>query len=184
MALPWVQFRAYLPVITEDTAQALQRVRTPRHIGTERKECPQNLQYVSYETLVTIQQSGHGDYNSTIDRIFTAVLGQTPAEMGATGREVMGFINMVSREMERIARLFDEIKPTPTAEEQRAGVETLQFGAFGIADFYALRMGITNHDEAFKTPWARIYKCLKMDYEKQQFEKRLRTIYQNKNKKR
>ena len=56
----------------------------------------------------------------------------------------------------------------------------LAFGAFGIADWYARRMGMHNHDDAFSTPWPRIWQCLHNDTEEAEYRKRLGKILTDK----
>ena len=90
--------------------------------------------------------------------------------------EVVRFVGWVVSEVERINKLFDKIQAKPTAKEQRAGVERLDFGLFGMIDWYARRMGIQNHDEVFQVPWARIYKCMDMDAKTRDYERRLQEI--------
>ena len=46
-----------------------------------------------------------------------------------------------------------------------------------MIDWYALRMGITDHEEVMRVPWMRVYQCLSMDNQKQEFEKRLSEVY-------
>lgn len=94
--------------------------------------------------------------------------------------DVLGFSVWVSKELERIAKLFQSTTIPPTPEEKQAGVDSLNFGMFGILDYYALRMGITDHEEVEKVKWIRVYKCLDMDAKKARYEKRLRTIYAKK----
>ena len=94
--------------------------------------------------------------------------------------EVLGFSVWVSKELERIAKLFQSTTIPPTPEEKQAGVDSLNFGMFGILDYYALRMGIADHEEVEKVKWIRVYKCLDMDAKKARYEKRLRTIYAKK----
>ena len=81
--------------------------------------------------------------------------------------------------MQKINKLFDSVKSKPTKEEERAGIENLKFGVFGLIDWYALRMGITDHEEVTKVTWGRVYKCLEMDNKKRDFEKRLAEVYRN-----
>jgi len=45
-------------------------------------------------------------------------------------------------------------------------VDKLSFGLFGLVDYYATRMGITDHEQVESVPWVRVYKCLDMDAEK------------------
>ena len=96
--------------------------------------------------------------------------------------EVLGFSLWVSKEVERINKLFASTSVKPTSEEVIAGVEKLSFGMFGLLDYFAKRMGITNHEEVESVPWVRVYKCLEMDAEKIRYEKRLQEVYNRKNK--
>lgn len=92
---------------------------------------------------------------------------------------VLAFSTWVTKEVERITKLFESTSVAPTKEERRAGVNKLSFGLFGLVDYYATRMGITDHEQVESVPWVRVYKCLDMDAEKIRYERRLREIYQN-----
>lgn len=110
------------------------------------------------------------------------LLGVSAADISAEdSAAVLGFANFVAKELERISALFDKTKVPPTEDERAAGVEKLDFGPFGVVDWFALRMGIT-HDEADATPWVRVYKCLDIDAQKQRYERRLRDVINRKNK--
>ena len=84
--------------------------------------------------------------------------------------------------MQRINKLFASTSVPPTAEEQQAGADSLNFGPFGLLDYYALRMGITDHEAVEYVPWVRVYKCLDMDAMKMRYERRLRKILESKKK--
>lgn len=102
--------------------------------------------------------------------------------MKADAEEVFGFIVWVANEMAKINKLFERTRVPPTKEEKQAGVEQLNFGAFGIIDWYAQRMGITDHEAVEYVPWMRVYKCLEMDAQRTMYEKRLRDVYANSSK--
>lgn len=87
-----------------------------------------------------------------------------------------GFLNFVRAEAERINKLFATVNRKPTADEIAAGVESLQFGAFGVIDWYACRMGIQNHDDVLSVKWVRIYECMRIDAERSEYQQRLREI--------
>ena len=70
-----------------------------------------------------------------------------------------------------------------TSEQMRAGIDRLNFGVFGLIDWYARRMGITDHDEVLKVPVLRVYQCLKMDKEQQEYENRLAKVIRGERKK-
>lgn len=89
-------------------------------------------------------------------------------------------MNFVKNEVNRVNSLFASIKPTHSSDEIAAGINDLNFGTFGVLDWYARRMGITNQDEVFSVPWIRIYTCMKNDNEKNEYESRLHKQYMNK----
>ena len=92
--------------------------------------------------------------------------------------EIFGLANWASQEVKRIAKLFESTSVPPTVEERKAGIEQLSFGVFGLLDYYAQRMGITDHAEVERVPWVRVYKCMEMDAARIKFDRRLRKIYQ------
>ena len=94
--------------------------------------------------------------------------------------DVLGFVQWVAKEVERINKLFASTNVPPTPEEKQAGSELLNFGPFGMIDYYAQRMGITDHAEVDSVPWVRVYKCLDMDAKRVRFERRLRNILSKK----
>lgn len=103
--------------------------------------------------------------------------------MKAEASEVFGFVIWAAGEVAKINKLFERTRIPPTKEEKQAGVEQLNFGAFGIIDWYAQRMGIVDHEWVEHTPWIRVYKCLDMDAKRTQYERRLRDVYANNGKK-
>jgi hypothetical protein len=95
---------------------------------------------------------------------------------------VLSFSFWVSKEVERVNKLFSKASVAPTPEEQQAGIENLKFGMFGLLDYYATRMHIPDHGDVEKVPWIRVYKCLDMDTKRMKFERRLRNIITKKRK--
>ena len=95
--------------------------------------------------------------------------------------KVFGFINFCTNELKRINKLFESIQPKHTSEEIAAGVENLNFGSFGVLDWYAKRMGIINQNDVRSVAWVRIFTCMKNDHMQQEFERRLQDVYMHKN---
>lgn len=93
--------------------------------------------------------------------------------------EVVAFLSWLTSEVKRIDALFNRLQPKHSTNEIKAGIEKLKFGMFGLLDWYAKRMGITNHDEVLSVPWMRIYKCLQMDFENSEYEKRYAEVMKN-----
>lgn len=97
--------------------------------------------------------------------------------------EVVRFVGWVLGRVKIINGLFDKAKSKPSDEEIRAGINQLKLGIFGLIDWYALRMGITDHEEVTKVPWGRVYKCLDMDTRTNDFKKKLQKVYEDEHRK-
>ena len=97
--------------------------------------------------------------------------------------EVVRFVGWVLGRVEVINDLFDKAKSKPSDEEVRAGINLLKFGIFGLIDWYALRMGITDHEEVMSVPWGRVYKCLDIDTRTKDFKKKLQKVYEDEHRK-
>lgn len=144
----------------------------PAYIGEVK--CPDNLNGLTIGQLIEIGEANgaEADY-----RIVEIVLGMDKAETDkCRATEVVAFLSWASRQVKQVNRLFERVQTKPTAKEKQAGVENLQFGLFGILDWYAKRMGITNHDEVLTVPWLRIYKCMDMDNKVEQYQRRFNEL--------
>ena len=157
--MPFVQFVALMPYMTAESIKSLVLIPPPR------KFCKRDVYLKTCCALA-----------STLTGIPADRVASRPAI------EVLGIVNMVQGEMSRIGKLFQALNTDKTSEEMSAGIERLNFGAFGIVDWYAQRMGIVDHEEVFNTPWARIYQCMKIDHENNEFEKRYRKIIEQRSK--
>lgn len=150
------------------------RYSRPNYVGSV--PTPSNLNDLTIGQLIDLSKVE--DSNESLYNVVSTVLGMTRDEISRSRAiDVVRFVGWVSGEVERINKLFegaDNIKPT--RQERQAGVDTLKFGLFGMLDWYAVRMGIQDHDEVLKTPWLRIYKCMDMDNKKRAYEIRLRNI--------
>jgi hypothetical protein len=177
------EFSAIEPLLTAGTAAGLfERLKTrakPREIAG--KPLPDNLNLITWAQFAALSSSGGQE--ESFFAPFEIILGLKKDRLHACKFfDIIGFLIFVKNELERIAALFDSIKHIPAPEELQAGINRLNFGLFGTLDWYARRMGFADHAEAEKTPLIRIYKCLEIDSKTANFEKRLRTVIQNKNK--
>lgn len=142
-------------------------------------EVMSNLNMITYGELDDLSRIGSNDDPGA--KILNILLDIDPVDAYQINVfDVFGFLNFVKEEVLRINTLFANIKATHTSEEVAAGIENLNFGTFGVVDWYARRMGITNHDEVYSIPWIRIYTCMKNDNEKSEYESRLHKQYMNK----
>lgn len=144
-------------------------------------EVPKNLNALSYGTLDDLRSAtATEDPISECVRILLDI--SSVDLMNADVNDVFGFLSFVKEELERINKLFGDIKQTYSKEEEAAGVRDLDFGSFGVLDWYARRMGITNQNDVRDVAWVRIYQCMKNDNMQSEFERRLHKQYMNNNK--
>ena len=90
--------------------------------------------------------------------------------------EAVGFSNWVQGELKKVGELFKSIQRQPTDRELRAGIEELNFGTFGIIDWYSQRQHISNQDDVLLVPWSRIYICMRNDNLTKTFQEKLMRI--------
>ena len=144
----------------------------PAYIGETK--CPEDLSALTIGPLIEIGEADGAEADYCIIEI---VLGIGKAETDkCRATEVVAFLSWIGGQVKHINRLFEQVQTKPTAKEKQAGVEKLQFGLFGILDWYAKRMGITDHDDVLTVPWLRIYKCMDMDNKVEQYQRRLNDI--------
>lgn len=144
------------------------------------KDVPGNLNTLSYGTLDDLRTAASGE--DPISDCVHILLGIEASElMEADVNDVFGFLSFVTKELEKINKLFSGIKQTFTKEEEAAGIRELDFGSFGVLDWYARRMGITNQNEVRDVAWVRIYQCMKNDNMQSEYERRLHKQYMDHN---
>ena len=167
------------PFLEDDQVAALKEIACPARVGAV--EAPQDLNDITLGQL--IQLEAIAAEKGVFAAIAEVLLDKDEAwAMKAPAMEMLGLRNMVVAEQNRIAALFASLTRDHTAAEIMAGIENLNFGMFGLADWYARRMGISDHDEAFNTPWLRIWQCRKNDIEESEYKERLQKIQHNLNK--
>lgn len=102
--------------------------------------------------------------------------------MECRATEVVRFAGFVTRELKKINKMFEKTNRKPNKEEKMAGIEKLNFGPFGLVDWYARRMGIREHEKVMEVPWIMVYQCLKIDSELDKYNERLRRVYDERRK--
>lgn len=161
------------PLLEADQVNALKEVACPAEI--KGIKTPQSLDDLTLGQLIQLETIAAE--KGVFAAIAVVLLGKDAEwAMSAPALEMLGLRNMVVSEQDRIAALFASLSREHTAAEIMAGVEQLSFGMFGLADWYAKRMGIHDHDDAFNTPWVRIWQCRKNDIEEAEYHKRLQKI--------
>lgn len=143
---------------------------------------PEDLYSLSYGKLDDLQTVAKSE--DLVSELCKVLLGLEDNRLlyNEDVNKVFGFTNFVTKELEKINKLFAEIKPHYSNEEREAGIESLNFGSFGVLDWYAQRMHIANQNEVRDIAWVRIYQCMKNDNEKNEFERRLSEVYNRKSK--
>jgi len=154
----------------------MQTFSRPQKVG--KHKTPENLNELTIGQLIDLSSATDG--MGIFYNICQIILGMTETEtMKARAVDVVRFVGWVTGEVEKINKLFEGASGKPTEMERRAGIERLQFGLFGMLDYYALRMGIKDHDEVLKVKWMRVYKCIDIDNQKQLYQRRLQEVMTN-----
>lgn len=141
---------------------------------------PENLNTISYGQLDLLHRLAINNDDIAIGSA-NILFGVTPyAVLEEDVNKIFGFTNWLTEEISRINGLFEGIKVSHTQEELNAGVEKLNFGSFGVLDWYAHRQGIADQDQVRDVAWVRIYQCMKMDNQRNEYERRLSEQYKRK----
>ena len=158
------------PYLNDEQLAELRKVAGPAKIG--QKQAPQDLNDITLGQLIQLQSIGA---EKGVFVAIAVVLLKKPEAwvLDAPALPMLGLRNMVVAEQDRIAGLFKMLEREPDAAEVMAGIDKLNFGMFGLADWYAKRMGIQDHDTVFDTPWIRIWQCRKNDIEQGEYQERL-----------
>lgn len=148
----------------------------PNFVGAT--ETPENLDSLTFGQLIKLSRLGGS--NSVFYDICSIVLEMDRETVDdARAVDVVSFVGWITTEVNKINRLFGKLSVKPTDTEKKAGIDKLNFGLFGIMDRYARRMHIQNHDDVLAVPWVRVYRCLEMDNEEMQFQKRYMEVSEN-----
>lgn len=136
---------------------------------------PSSLNFLTYGQLDDLR-----GIDSSVDVIFSLcdiIFGKKLDVYDEDVNKVFGFVNFCASELERINGLFSSMKTDYTSEEIEAGAKDLDFGSFGVLDWYAKRMGIADQNEVRDVAWVRIYFCMLNDHKQQEYERRLQRVY-------
>lgn len=143
------------------------------------RRVPESLDGLSLGDLLALQGiSGENNRESVeaIVRIITKTHVPTWCIMATRSDKVFGLVAFAVRELERIGRMFKNISHEPNEDEIAAGVNDLDSGPFGLVDWYARRMGYKDHDEVLHVPWLRVWQTVKIDADRDEYERRLRDV--------
>lgn len=136
---------------------------------------PEDLNGMSMGTLVEVLEQKEEL------KLLSVVYGISTSELEAERAEnVIGAIRWTVKQLESITGLFSMLEREYTAEELAAGIETMKGDIFSTIDWYARRMGITDHDEVLKVSWIKIWRCAKDDRDAAEYSRRLQSIMNNK----
>lgn len=160
------------PYLCEDTRKDIQALPVPETFGG--KPCIQDLNEITLEQLAKLQVADADSLPYVVGEALYGADRKTVDQLPAA--EFMGICNMVARELEIIGSMFESLGREFTSAEIRAGAMDLNHGIFGLADWYAQRMNMQNHDDAFATPWLRVWQCRKNDQEMNEYRERLQEI--------
>ena len=164
----------------KELLETLDKATCPKFL--DGKEVPENLFAISYGKLDELRNASNKvDPGAECIKIILGIDLERIYRLNVF--DVFGFARFCKEQIEKINNLFSALKINYSPEEVAAGVKDLQFGSFGVLDWYAKRMGITNQNEVLDVAWIRIYNCMKNDTEQNNYERRLRKQYLNQTKK-
>lgn len=177
------EFLHFLPFCTDEHKKELMDILDGAEKPTEMcgVNVPEDLNLVSYgllDDLANISVSGVADPMAEIISRLLEV--DTEKVYEANVFDVFGISKWIGNEVKRINKLFESISPNYSPEEIAAGVKSLNFGSFGVLDWYANRQRISDQNQVRDVAWIRIYTCMKNDNKKAEFNKRLNKQYQQK----
>lgn len=159
--------------VAQHTDFQMERYSRPRYVGGVKT--PETLNEITIGQLIEL-----GMIDGTLksfEVICGIILGMSAAQVAdARAVDVVMFCGWVTGEVERINKYFDRLNGKPTPQEQRAGIAKLQFGLFGMLDWYAQRMGYQDQEQVKNVPWMRIYKCMDMDAKRVEFQKKYQEV--------
>lgn len=141
-------------------------------------EVPENLDSLTFGQLIELSRLKDGS-NVFYDICRIVLKADKDTIDNAKAVDVVSFVGWVTGEVNRINKLFSKLSSKPSDNEKKAGVDKLNFGLFGMVDRYARRMHIQNHDDVLSVSWARVYQCLKMDKEENEFQKRYTEVIEH-----
>lgn len=181
----FLSFRSYITIFAASSdATRIEQYQAmndlPRREIVCGKEVPKDLSLISYGQLDDLFDVPTG--TEAVVNCCKVILGvETEDVMRERADRVLWFTAFCNKEVDRINRMFSSVRPDYEPEEKMAGIERLKFGSFGVLDWYARRMGISDQNEVRGVPWIRIFQCMKNDNDYANYEKRLRTVYKRKN---
>lgn len=165
--------------VQADLLERLKRQKRPNTLCG--KVVPKDLNAITYGVLDDLRTAGGSDDPAGV--CAKMLLGIEPHElMTEDVNDIFGFANFVTSELQRINNLFKSIKVQYSKEEIAAGIRELDFGSFGVLDWYARRMGITNQNEVREVAWVRIFQCMRNDCMRNNYERKLSKQYKPKKK--
>lgn len=156
----------------------LQEFSRPSFIG--RHEVPEDLNHLTIGQLMRLGMVS--DTDEMIYSICNIIMGLERDDISkARAVDVVRFAGWVMSEVRRINKLFESTNVRPTQQQIRAGINNLNFGLFGILDWYARRMGYQDHEKVADVPWINIYKCMDMDSKTVLYERKYQEVVANDN---
>lgn len=100
--------------------------------------------------------------------------------MNMKAGDALAVIKSVIDQIERIGEMFEAIRHEPTHEEIQAGIQEINHGFEGIADWYARRMGIADIRAVQDVPFNLIYSAMKIDADNAKVQRNLNNILSKK----
>ncbi len=168
-----------MDVVDTETVNHVTNLKAPTYLA--QKPYNPQLEVLTLGQLMEIQYTE--TFLPKVELYMSLVCGCTTDEyMNEHYEKVMGAVNHITDLLNNVGAMFSGSRIKPTREEITAGVESLNFGAFGLIDWYSQRQKIT-HEQAEATPWTRVFNAIKKDNDTEIYRRKLMKIHSKQNKK-
>lgn len=132
---------------------------------------PKDLDNMTMGTLVKVMNDR--DDIKMLNAIYNVSQSELQTEWA---QNVIGAVRWTTEQLERITELFKSLERDYTTDEILAGFDKRKKDIFATIDWYALRMGITDHDLVLKVPWIVIWKCADEDRKDREYQEAINEI--------
>ena len=150
----------------------------PESVGGHK--LPENLDSISYGQRLDLMEMKTDE-----DAIFMPceilfkmtrhqILSESIYKIAALSKWVVSELNRMTERENRT------LKYNPEPEELRAGINRVNFGAFGLIDTIVKTRPVYTHEDVLSLSCSKIYAMQLIDYQNRMFEKRLRKEYSKK----
>lgn len=153
--------------------EIMERVEKPTRLCGQ--YLPDDLNHITMGALVDVLECE--DDIKVLATLYNLTTGQIKDDRATN---VLGAIKWTTEQIKSITGLWKQLERDFTVDELMAGADKMKSDIFSTIDWYARRMGISDHDEVLKVSWIKIWRCAKDDRARDEYRERLNNIMNKK----